>query len=96
MRRFFQDRGHWWTTSRKTTAWKWSLVVLTGVVIAITGVLVQWFTDAMTDWKFDSCNDLIDKNGNQMLASDIRTVPYIFISLCRSYKYTYIHTYVHT
>jgi hypothetical protein len=62
MRRFFQDRGHWWTAARKTTAWKWSLVVLTGVVIAVTGVLVEWFTEAMTDWKFDTCNNLIQNS----------------------------------
>ena len=37
--------------------------MLCGIVIAVTGVLVQWFTEAMTEWKFDSCNELIDKNG---------------------------------
>ena len=39
--------------------------MLCGIVIAITGVLVQKFTEAMTDWKFDTCNELIDDNGNR-------------------------------
>ena len=35
--RFFQDSGNWWTSSRRTTASKWLLVVTTGVLIACIG-----------------------------------------------------------
>ena len=38
-------------------------MVMCGIVIAFTGVVVQLFTAAMTDWKFDSCNDLISRSG---------------------------------
>ena len=62
MRRFFQDRGHWWTSNRKTTAWRWLLVILCGVVIAFTGVFVQVFTEKMTEWKLESTYKLIEEN----------------------------------
>lgn len=60
MRRFFQDRGQWWTNSRRTTAWKWILVVTTGVFIGIVGYLVTLATNALTSQKFGACNGFIE------------------------------------
>lgn len=52
LRRFFQDRGNWWTSSRRTTAWKWTLVITTGVLIACIGALVQELTAKLNKEKF--------------------------------------------
>ena len=62
-RRYFQSKGKFWTSSRITTAWKWSLVILTGLIIACTGALVAVLTEAMTSWKFESCYKL-QEEGN--------------------------------
>jgi chloride channel 7 len=62
LRRFFQDRGQWWTSSRRTTAWKWVLVVVTGLIIGIVGYFVSFFTTILTEIKFDLVNHYIDDN----------------------------------
>eukprot|EP00981_Chlorochromonas_danica_P010662 scaffold3299_cov198-Ochromonas_danica.AAC.3 len=62
LRRFFQDRGQWWTNSRRTTAWKWILVVATGILIGIIGYLVSYLTSVFTNFKFDTCNAMINRN----------------------------------
>jgi uncharacterized membrane protein YoaK (UPF0700 family) len=43
-RRFFQNIGTWWTSTRKTTAWKWFLVVAIGFVVGTMGVGVHELT----------------------------------------------------
>jgi H+/Cl- antiporter ClcA len=52
LRRYFQDRGVWWTASRQTVAWRWFLVLLTGVLVAVMGAFVQVITGILFDWKF--------------------------------------------
>ena len=62
LRRFFQDRGQLWTSSRKTTAWKWILVILIGLFVGLCGAFVQAMTLILTNWKFDVSNGLIDED----------------------------------
>lgn len=62
LRRFFQDRGHWWTTARRTTAWKWGLIILTGIFIGLMGYFVQYFTYVLTSFKFRTANQFITDN----------------------------------
>jgi chloride channel 7 len=62
LRRFFQDRGHWWTTARRTTAWKWGLIIATGVIIGLMGYFVQYFTAVLNRFKFHVANRYIDDN----------------------------------
>lgn len=84
MRRFFQDRGHFWTSSRRTTAWKWVLVVVTGVVIAFTGAFVQILTEKLTEWKFETASEMIEReNWSSAFFSFILIC--IFLSLCAGY-----------
>jgi len=52
LRRFFQDRGKYWTSSRSTTAWKWTLVILTGVLVAFVAIIVQLLTLSLTFYKY--------------------------------------------
>ena len=54
LRRFFQDRGHWWTASRRSTSWKWTLVIWLGIFIGIMGFVVAIATDQLFKWKFNS------------------------------------------
>lgn len=61
IRRFFQDRGTFWTSSRQTTAWKWVLVVLVGVLVALAGAFVAIFTETMVEWKLESCYKLMEE-----------------------------------
>jgi chloride channel 7 len=61
LRRFFQDRGYWWTTARKRTAWKWILVILIGMLVGGFGAFVQYFTEILTKWRFETANSLIDE-----------------------------------
>ena len=58
-RRFFQSKGHFWTSSRNTTAWRWTLVILTGLLTAFTGGFVAIFTEVLTRWKLESCYSLM-------------------------------------
>jgi chloride channel 7 len=44
-----------------TTFWKWSLVVLTGLLVALVGGFVAVFTEALTAWKLESCYELMDE-----------------------------------
>jgi chloride channel 7 len=62
LRRFFQDRGNWWTSQRSSTAWKWSLVILTGVLIACLGSLLQTVIELLTGVKFDIANEYLKHN----------------------------------
>ena len=84
MRRFFQDRGHFWTSSRKATAWKWVLVVTTGVTIAVTGAFVQIFTEAMTEWKFETSAKFIEE-GDWGSAFFSFIFICLFLALCAGY-----------
>eukprot|EP01038_Epipyxis_sp_PR26KG_P010242 gene10242-13776_t len=59
LRRFFQDRGHWWTNSRRSTAWKWILVIITGILIGIMGYIVAYLTGILTSIKFNIANGFI-------------------------------------
>jgi chloride channel 7 len=54
LRRFFQDRGHWWTASRRSTSWKWTLVIWLGIFIGIMGFVVALATDALFKAKFNA------------------------------------------
>lgn len=60
-RRFFQSKGHFWTSSRNTTAWRWTLVILTGLLTAFTGGFVAIFTEVLTEWKLESCYKLMEE-----------------------------------
>lgn len=62
LRRFFQDRGSWWTSSRRTTAWKWVLVIITGIIIACIGTLAQLAIVGLTDVKLSYMEYLISIN----------------------------------
>jgi chloride channel 7 len=61
LRRFFQDRGYWWTTARQRTAWKWILVILIGVLVGSLGAFVQYFTEILMKWRFETATSLIDE-----------------------------------
>ena len=51
-RRFYHDIGERWTDGRKTTAWKWVLVIVIGAVVGAMGVLVHELTGALTEFKY--------------------------------------------
>eukprot|EP01038_Epipyxis_sp_PR26KG_P010243 gene10243-13777_t len=59
-RRYYQSKGSFWTANRITTFWKWVLVIITGVMVAFTGAFVSVFTEALTEWKFESCYKLME------------------------------------
>lgn len=61
LRRFFQDRGHWWTSAKQTTAWKWILVILIGMLVGCTGVFVAVVTEALIEWKYHIAEKYIDE-----------------------------------
>lgn len=62
--RYFQDRDNWWTSSRRTTALKWTLVVITGVIIACIGAFVQVVTLQLNDAKFNLVYSYINIHNN--------------------------------
>ena len=59
LRRFFQDRGKWWTASRRSTSWKWTLVVWLGIFVGLMGVLVTLVTNFLFNFKFNTINRLV-------------------------------------
>lgn len=79
LRRFFQDRGTWWTNSRRTTARKWVLVIVLGLVIGGIGYFVSYVTEALTMFKFDTVLDYI--NRGQWEAAF-----FIFLTICLFYS----------
>ncbi len=64
-----------------TTFWKWTLVILTGLLIAFTGGFVAVFTEAMTGWKFESCYKL-QEEGNMAGAFFSYQFFCLFFALC--------------
>lgn len=56
LRRFFQERTVWWTQARRTTAYKWILVVYCGVIVGIAGFFVLLVTAVLFDLKFSIAN----------------------------------------
>ena len=53
-RRFFQDRGIWFTAERRTTTWRWALIIVTGILVALMGACVQQMTMIMMNFKFST------------------------------------------
>ena len=53
-RRFFQDRGIWFTAERRTTTWRWALIIVTGILVALMGACVQQMTMVMMNFKFST------------------------------------------
>lgn len=51
-RRFFQDRGHFWNKSRTITFWKWTYVVIVGIIVGCIGSFITTLINALLDWKF--------------------------------------------
>ena len=80
-RRFYQSKGKFWTSSKITTVWKWALVIVTGLFIALTGGLVTVFTEALTEWKLETCYKLMeaDDHGGAFFAYQFIT---LFLVLC--------------
>lgn len=76
LRRFFQDRGQIWTGARRTTAWKWTLVVVIGILVGLVGAFVQVVTEALTQWRFGTATHFIER-GDWASAF----FSYLFISL---------------
>jgi len=62
LRRFFQSRGQWWTAGRRSTAYKWILVVLIGVLVGLSGAFVQFITEILTEFRFHHATNLIDES----------------------------------
>jgi chloride channel 7 len=62
-RRFYHDIGTWWNATRRTTVWKWFLVILVGAVIGCMGVMVRIATGYFTDLKFSNVLRIYD-SGN--------------------------------
>lgn len=59
-RRFYEDIGDWWNATRRTTAWKWFLVIMIGIFIGCLGVLVRTLTTFLTDYKLNTILDMYD------------------------------------
>lgn len=58
-RRFFQDRGHFWSKSRLITFFQWAYVVLVGILVGCIGCFITTLINTLLDWKFTSAKDLI-------------------------------------
>ena len=64
-----------------TTFWKWTLVVSTGLLIAFTGGFVTVLTEALTEWKLETCYKLMEEgdHGAAFFAYQFIT---LFLVLC--------------
>lgn len=60
VRRFFQDKDKFWTMTQKTNAWKWTLIVLCGVIIGCTGTFVAFLSNVLVNWKLNTVYDLME------------------------------------
>jgi len=78
LRRFFQDRGSWWSSSRRTTIWKWILVIVLGSIIACMGVFVRYLTTLLTETKMAITMGFIEDN-QWVLAF------FVFLLLCQAF-----------
>jgi chloride channel 7 len=61
-RRFFNDRGDWWTGSKRSTAYKWMLLIAVGVIIACIGAAVQIVIEKLYEIKFGIANGFLSNS----------------------------------
>ena len=77
-RRFYHDIGNWWTSTRRTTAWKWVLVVTIGFLVGVMGVGVHELTSSLNAFKFDTTFEIFNKStGDRAVAFFV----FVFISI---------------
>lgn len=60
LRRFFQEKSTWWNQSRRSTVYKWALVIYIGIIVACAGSFVVVFTLALFDTKFAVVYNLLE------------------------------------
>jgi chloride channel 7 len=60
--KYMREQGLFWNTTRKKALRTWTLIAVTAILVAITGVIVKVLTEAMNTWKFDVCYGLIQSN----------------------------------
>lgn len=77
-RRFYSDIGTYWNATRRSTAYKWILVVVIGAVIGCMGVLVRFLTGLLTDYKFKTVLNMYAE-GNTVGAY------FVLLALCLFY-----------
>lgn len=62
LRRFFQDRGTFFSLSRVSTIWKWLLTILIGIIIALMGLFVKFITSQLVEVKLGLMSKFLDQN----------------------------------
>jgi chloride channel 7 len=62
LRRFFQEKSTWWNQSRRSTVYKWALVIYIGVVVACAGSFVVVFTLFLFELKFRVAYAMLDND----------------------------------
>lgn len=58
-RRYFEDKGQWWTFARKTDLLRWSLTFTTGFFCAIVALGVTAATKVVTNYKYNTFHELL-------------------------------------
>lgn len=61
LRNFFREKGTYWTSSRTTTAYKWGLVIVVGIVVGFLGAIVTVLTQVLSDAKFNVATAFLDR-----------------------------------
>jgi hypothetical protein len=59
--RKFEDRGRWWTFSKKREVRRWSLTLITGVITGAVAFLIAYFTKTITTYKMSIFYALIER-----------------------------------
>ena len=75
--RHIEDRGHWYTFSKRREVNRWVLTFIIGVFCGIVATFVTFFTKLLTSFKYSIFNHLLEKEKNQEMPYGVA-----FIALC--------------
>lgn len=79
IQRHFEDKGHWWTFSKKRDVRRWTLTLITGFLCGVVALLVTFFTKILTHKKFQVFNQLME---SEKLGTTAPGVAFVFLLLC--------------
>lgn len=57
----YTNRGRWWTSVSSTVAKRWTLTFVIGMLTAVVGMFITYFTQFFTNMKFDSVFDVMQQ-----------------------------------
>lgn len=65
--RYFEDKGQWWTFTRKTDFLRWTLTFITGLFCAVIALAVTAATKVVTKHKYNTFHYLLEQEKERIV-----------------------------